>query len=342
MVVGVQDFHNRRLHFLQIGLGTFGTFLQNLTDANESYVPIKWLLQASSNNSKSILGVGVEPVPEHVRKLVPALNELPNSCLVQAAIGAPGAGDGGSSACGGGRARKPDRMPVYTLTADKYAAYLSAVAKERRAEFESDVLYLRNMSCVGRAHPEFWKFREAIEEKYGVRLELEPVEAPCLTYGELSERLHFSGVEVLLIDAEGFDVRIIESMLDHCRKAGIDSWPDIIQFESMGHCDKIDGRGSEEAVLQSLEGAGYLIAATGKDTQAIFEKAIRRDPRVQKFLSTYKCRTCGVQGWRGMPYCCISLGEFCTACSSQSWDKWGAAAPREAPESRWAGQGAWH
>ena len=91
------------------------------------------------------------------------------------------------------------------------------------------------MSCVGQAHPEFWKFSEHLEQEYGVKVEMVPVEAWGLTYGALSQRLHFSGVEVLLIDAEGFDCQILHSMLDYCnREGGEGSWPDVIQFETRG------------------------------------------------------------------------------------------------------------
>ena len=48
--------------------------------------------------------------------------------------------------------------------------------------------------------------------------------------------LNFRGTDVLMIDAEGHDCQILQSMIDHCETAGDDSlWPDVIQFETMGH-----------------------------------------------------------------------------------------------------------
>lgn len=303
---------------LQIGLGTFGNFLQNLTDPDEVYAPVQWLLEASSNPSCSLLGVGVEPVSEHVERLAPALRELPNSSLVRAAV--KGGGDGQS-------------VPVYTITPEKYQSYLDQVAPEKLQDFADAVLFLQNMSCVGQAHPEFWKFSQQLEQEYGVKVEMEPVEAQGLTYGALSHRLHFSGVEVLLIDAEGFDCQILHSMLDHCnREGGKESWPDVIQFETMGHSDKIDGCGSEDAILDCLRRAGYLLAASGSDTQVVREEAIKTESRVARWVDTFHCERCGVQGREGMPFSvCSGYGTTCRECDSlywafgiAVWDEWEA------------------
>ena len=78
-VYGNRDFQGQRLNVLQIGLGTYGTFLQNLAYPDQAHMSIAWLLKAVSDRSNSLLGVGVEPVPEHIGTLRPCLADLPNT-----------------------------------------------------------------------------------------------------------------------------------------------------------------------------------------------------------------------------------------------------------------------
>ena len=56
------------------------------------------------------------------------------------------------------------------------------------------------------------------------------------TYGKLAKELDFSGCELLVIDAEGDDTKILRSMISHCWETG-KGWPDMIAFETQGHCD---------------------------------------------------------------------------------------------------------
>ena len=59
-------FHGKHLNVVQIGLGTFGTFVQNLA-REESDASIKWLLRACSETyPERLSGVAVEPVREHL------------------------------------------------------------------------------------------------------------------------------------------------------------------------------------------------------------------------------------------------------------------------------------
>ena len=301
---------------MQIGLGTFGSFLHNLTDPDEVYESIQWLLEACSNSSTSLLGVGVEPVSEHLEKLRPTLLKLPNSSLVRAAVKS------------GDDAFKKDC--VYMITSEKYKSYVDQVPPDKLQEFVDSMLYFQNMSCVGQEHPEFRKNSQRLEQKYGVKVEMEPVDAWSVSYQALSQWLRFSGVEVLVIDAEGFDCQILRSMLDYCSQPGRrDSWPSVIQFETMGHSDKIDGSGAEQAILHSLTHAGYLLAASGKDTQLVHEDAISRERTVARWVATFWCKRCGLTGKDGMPFAMLDGHEMvCKKCgtihwvSGISWDHW--------------------
>eukprot|EP00928_Gymnodinium_smaydae_P014476 TRINITY_DN1530_c0_g1_i1.p1 TRINITY_DN1530_c0_g1~~TRINITY_DN1530_c0_g1_i1.p1 ORF type:complete len:604 (-),score=96.73 TRINITY_DN1530_c0_g1_i1:147-1958(-) len=303
-ITGVQNFEDARLHILQIGLGTFGTFIDNLARDGDEYPAISWLLRACSDSSRTLRAVGVEPVLEHIARLGCEIEKLPNASLVQAAIGS-----------------EPGAVNVYGLSRKRYEGYLAQVPRPRREAFDAAVLYLRNMSCVGQKHPEIDEHADRILESFGVRVETEAMEARVLSYGDLARRLRFRGCQVLLIDAEGYDVRILRSMLEHLQNretgnsATIDSWPDVIQFESLGHCDRVDGPGSEAAVIHALEDAGYQAACHGKDTQLVRRAALAEGSPVKAWADTFRCRYCGCRGFEGMPYHNeYDYGNICCYC----------------------------
>ena len=84
VVTGVRDFEGQRLHILQIGLGTFGTVVQNLTDPEEGNHSVGWLMEGVSDTTQSLRSVSVEPVPEHVETLRPALQKLAKPIVMRA------------------------------------------------------------------------------------------------------------------------------------------------------------------------------------------------------------------------------------------------------------------
>ena len=53
-VEGVQDFAGQRLHVLQIGLGTYGTFVEHITD-EKGAAPI--LVVASPSRHRQLVGI---------------------------------------------------------------------------------------------------------------------------------------------------------------------------------------------------------------------------------------------------------------------------------------------
>ena len=74
---GQDTFNGAKLNFLQIGLGTFGTFIDNLTDARAVSPEVSLLLHATRVRSQWLKGVGVEPVPRYVERLTSNLAALP-------------------------------------------------------------------------------------------------------------------------------------------------------------------------------------------------------------------------------------------------------------------------
>eukprot|EP00418_Pyrodinium_bahamense_P097182 CAMPEP_0179031348 /NCGR_PEP_ID=MMETSP0796-20121207/11024_1 /TAXON_ID=73915 /ORGANISM="Pyrodinium bahamense, Strain pbaha01" /LENGTH=518 /DNA_ID=CAMNT_0020727537 /DNA_START=139 /DNA_END=1693 /DNA_ORIENTATION=- len=281
---------------LQIGLGTFGTFFQNLTVPSEVYPGVSWLLEAASNRSRSLQAVGVEPVPEHAERC-----EAAGATLVEAAVG-----------------RQDQNVEVHAITPECYKKYTEMVRPTELQSFEDLVLFLRNMSCVGQAHPEFGRFSAELA-KFGVKVEAQPIRARAVTYGGLARMLHFNGVEVLLIDAEGYDCKILQSMIDHCTQQGNEkAWPDIIQFETMGHSNWMGDSSSSDAeaeMCRCLEGHGYHVACHGTDTQLVRGTALAAEVRLQRWVETFRCDRCRVRGQDGMPFTfCSGMGALCRGC----------------------------
>jgi len=304
-VFGKQDFLQMKLNMLQIGLGTFGTFVQNLTCPEEVYPAVSWLLDATSDKSHGLLAVGVEPVPEHVGRLRPQLINLKNSALVQAAVTST---------------EQDPIVEVHAISQDSYEKHVQAMQPADLQAFDDLVVFLRNMSCVGQAHPEFSRLNSFLAATCGVKVEMQPIRARAISYGALVKKLGFSGVEVLLIDAEGYDCKILQSMIDHCSiPTNQQAWPELIQFETMGHSNWM-GNGSKEdlenEMCEKLEQFGYLVVCHGKDTQLIRLCALDREPRLQRWVDTFWCHRCKEHSRAGMPYSCTNAeGNLCKGCT---------------------------
>ena len=298
-VFGCRNFEGRRLNVLQIGLGTFATFVHNLTGQGEMYTDIEWLMSAASTNSTDLLAVGVEPIQEHVKSLVTALQSLPNASLVQAAIG-----------------RRDINTSVHSLHPTWKHLMQRLDPKEQESFYES-VLFLLNMSSVGWPLPWFKECRNDIEQQHGVRLDLQKHEVRCFSYSGLVQLLNFSGTEVLIIDTEGQDCQILLSMIDTCSQHDDpeSAWPDVIQFESMGHCDEVDGGGAEASICQMLKQNGYVLACSGKDTQLVKGRVLQ-ESRIDRWVQTFQCTRCFAKGFCGMPFKWHSWTMLCRSCQN--------------------------
>jgi len=290
---------------LQIGLGTFGTFVQNLTCPEEVYPAVTWLLDATSDKSDGLLAVGVEPVPEHVARLLPLLKHLQNSTLVQAAV----------------TKQDEEQIEVHAMTQDSYDKHAQAMRPAQLQAFDDLVIFLRNMSCVGQAHPEFGRLNTFLAATCGVKVEMQPIRARAISYGARVHKLGFSGVEVLLIDAEGYDCKILQSMIEHCSLPGNQqAWPELIQFETMGHSNWIDNGSTEDLeneMCSKLEQFGYMVVYNGNDTQLIKTSAVETEPRLQRWVDTFWCHRCKERSRAGMPYSCKNYteGNLCKNCT---------------------------
>lgn len=86
---------------------------------------------------------------------------------------------------------------------------------------------------------------------------IEPIEVPALTLGTLLDRYRVTAVDLLQIDAEGFDFEVLEMLL------ATDHRPPVIGFEhlNLSPADKLD-------CARVLRDHGYRYSSFGRDTVA--------------------------------------------------------------------------
>ena len=299
-----QGFGGRKLHAVQIGLGTFATFVQNFAGRRSDWdLSVDWLVQSTSERtSEQFRAVAVEPVREHIERLRPLLVALPNVQLVQKAIGE----------------RDAEGNDIFVLTQQACKALLQAVPKRRRRKLAGDLSYLRNMSCVGEVHPLLERCREHAWNQYGVDIQMEPQRTDVWSYARLAASCDFCGCEVLLVDAEGHDAEILRSVIRHCRERGEQgqcAWPDLIVFESMGHCDQKEGPGAESAIVEELRRCGYQTLQSGcSNTEMIHGAALDREPRLQEWVQQWRCDGC--QGAGPWPFTWLDRKLLCSRCGA--------------------------
>eukprot|EP00933_Yihiella_yeosuensis_P029549 TRINITY_DN23173_c1_g1_i1.p1 TRINITY_DN23173_c1_g1~~TRINITY_DN23173_c1_g1_i1.p1 ORF type:complete len:355 (-),score=38.35 TRINITY_DN23173_c1_g1_i1:120-1184(-) len=292
------DFGGEGVNFIQIGLGNNTTLIQNLAGSDKDWSHhMAWLLRACSNTSaETIRGVAVEPVAHHAEVFQKmARSKLKQVVVVQAAI-----------------AETDDVVDVQVL--DSPEKLLAKVSKQLRQDLEWDLGFLENMSCVGGEHPEVPYRLDRIRRKYGksVRPKMVPRRVEQLSYSSLCQRLNFCGCQVLVVDAEGHDASILRSMLAHCQQNS-KALPELIQFETRGHCDSCEGGNAEWNIIESLQKAGYtLLAFSHHDTYLVLAEALKREERLQRWVGEWVCSECKKDST--FPYFWHRNGIYCEKC----------------------------
>ena len=87
----------------------------------------------------------------------------------------------------------------------------------------------------------------------------------------------------------------------------------MICCETLGHCDKTDGEGSEDACLQMLHDFGYNVLMAGGSNTVLVKGSVLDQPlRLQRWIATHMyCHYCGSTCW---PFSLIKGGKL--HCSS--------------------------
>ena len=263
----MQDFKGKRINFVQIGLGTNSTFIQNCGGQwHEWDKNIDWLLWACSEHQQDkVRGIAVEPVAELVDALRGPADGIPLVALVQVAMGE----------C---EVRCAD-MQVFSVT--ERDRFVQQVPDEKQAEVKRSLEYLVNMSSVGVAHPLLQTHLQWIVAQYDIHVAVEKRQSEVWTWWTLAEKCNFIGCEVLVIDTEGSDAAILRSMIEYCQRTP-SAWPDLIQFETMGHCDEKEGWGTEWGVIEMLQKKGYMLVNTGRhNSHLVLGSALDTEQRLQ-------------------------------------------------------------
>merc|ERR1712194_412724 len=155
---------------------------------------------------------------------------------------------------------------------------------------------------------------------------VETLRTPVWTYGQLAEKYDFCSTEVLLIDAEGHDTRIVNSVIEHCKEKetqGKWAWPSIIVFETSGICDFALSDGAESGAIKRLEECGYFIFLTHwQNTNMIHRDTLEGCARLQEWLDLMHCSVCKIKhSAAGRRLVAKTGGLYCATCK-QPADPW--------------------
>ena len=309
-------FGGKRVSVVQIGLGTFGTFMQNLV-GDEKDCCIDWLLGACSEKTRAkVTGIAVEPMPEHIDRLRPVASQLPGIKLVQVAIGEEDASS-----------------DLYAISSSMCEVALKSAQPCQLKTFEEELLYIRNMSCVGAEHHDIEGMRQHFSSTYGVSVKLEPIQIQVWSYARLARELDFCGCEVLLIDAEGYDCQILRSMVNHCEKeeqCGREAWPNVVQFETMGHCDRREGDDAELRTIKLLEHHNYVLLYWTYYNTVLVRKLAWES--LTSWVDTLQCEECTkvANHETNLPFTGDGSSMYCWQCY-KAWTTWDSPAEAVAP-----------
>jgi len=159
-----------------------------------------------------------------------------------------------------------------------------------------ELLFLRNMSTINHEHRFFQEIAHNLKTNCNVDLELTQQHIDIWSYTRLATEFNFVGCEILMIDAEGYDASILRSVIQHCRQDQ-KAWPHLIMFETMGHCDALEGPGTEWSVIAELKQEGYLLVSYScANTYLVWADAFRQKQVLQDWASEWKCLNCSQDG----------------------------------------------
>ena len=270
-----RDYENDIVHIIQIGLGTYGTFIET-----EHWMDV--LLKASSRRpSDKLKAIGVDPVDESagpLEQLVIDKNEAGASVM----LAAVGETQGNVSLfCLPRRARLNMRQELEKMPNDLHT----------RAVIDWKMSFLENMSSISSPHPHANHEIATAKGLSNTHQELmEKREVQLVTFADILAKHNCRGCEVLIIDAEGADCAIIRSMIHTCQTCKNIMWPSVIRFESAGHSGE-----NEESTVRDLQNHGYLLLDLYHDATLVYGIALQASIGLREWADKHfslRCLAC--------------------------------------------------
>ena len=309
--LATKNFNGKSVHILQIGLGTFSTFL---TPNDTRWMSI--LLQAStwrSSSGAALKAIGVDPLQESLssHQYSALSRNMVRSSFLLAAVGEVT-----------GRATL-NCLP--NVTRSKIQEQCQNGDWWKRKQISRALEYLENMSSIGIPLPAYKNtIKEVAKLIHLPEPWLEKRVVPMLTFADVLRLHNTSGCEVLAIDAEGADCAILRSMLHCCRNKEA-FWPWVIRFETQQHADFKESTPAEEMLIKLLQTAGYLLVDAGNDAVLVHRPTLRRKPRLAKWADNYYWLQCCRCGWYLFPSSRNArnqLGKGYTQWSFETYYRW--------------------
>lgn len=309
----VRTFGGQLVHLLQIGLGNFATFLQKDAD---------WLdvLAGASSlaRGEALRAIGVDPVEECVGPLERMALGMEGASVVLAAV------------CEEAGLGKLICLPRGARWQVQEELQEKKVDHKTRAEVDSNLALMENMSCMDVLHSDFVDRMEYIQELSGLTTNLvEERSISCYTFRGLLQMHDASGCEVLIVDAEGSDLAVMRSVIDACSN-GPYPWPRVLCFETMGHANNREHADAEEEMVRRLQSeAGYFLVYAYYDVTLVHGPTVRAAREVARWADanfTLKCNNCGWWMSPSSPWFAAEVGsgyaQWCGLSGHQLIGEW--------------------
>lgn len=278
------DFGGSIVHVVQIGLGTFGTFLHQ----DEQWVQI--MLEATSwkgEHAEQLRGIGVDPLEEAAGLSEQLALERGGAAVLLSAV-----------------AQTRGEVSLFCLRhgmRQKCRQWLQYTNEYVRSEVDAGLAYLENMSSIETPHPDFMYNADKISKYVHCTDEfMEKRQVPVYTYKDILEMHNAAGCEVLIIDAEGADCAVLRSVIDACRYQGV-PWPRAIRFETREIADYKEWGSVEEQTVQELQKEGYLLLDVGGDATLVYAPAMEQSASLAQWADKWFTLCCYSCRWNAFP-----------------------------------------
>jgi len=280
-----RNYANKAVHILQVGLGTFGTFVK---PNEQTWMAL--LLKASSwkKNDNVLKAIGVDPLEESVSLQQAAVTGTSKCSFLLAAI-------------------DEDSEPKSLFCLPRGMRFrifqsLQGEALWKRMLVDAELEFMENMSSIGSPHRDYKQCMDRIIDCIDLKESLqEERRVEVCTFEEVLRIHNASGCEVLVIDAEGSDCAIIRSMLACCKKKHA-SWPWVICFETQSLANfKEDNQNLEEKIITLLQEEEYLLIYAGRDAVLVHHPTLRQLQDLAQWADDNYTLTCSFCSWNLYP-----------------------------------------